>query len=613
MTLPLVLAVALSAGNAEFDAEARRGACDIALRRLCATTAGQGLGTGVLARAMLDDPARFVGAAEAERACRAIYAAALADRHAAAAGEIVRQLGLATNAAVGAANAVARAVEAHFAGTFAADRAAAVAAQAKTLSGTIRPSEAELESEDEATLRRRMTASVVAGQRTPVFEENLRYVSERIVDPVIADGRRERKRQCEYLSRTRCEAYAPEAMAREIEANLRKNVAERQAREKEPAKAWGVFPGVLQKELPPVVERRAVGIVAKAVDEAAVDVSAESVRRAMSADPAAHRKADESERSVRTAFSAQILAAALAQAERAAPEGERGAFSAFVRRHAEAPELARAVGARVRREVVPKWQAVRAELAQAEAARLWPTLADRTWHPPADLADRVAARSDYASAVREWRSVPELAALARAGDGRPVMEESAAKADRAVAAAFELARSAIAAQNALVDEAEPAVLAEAMERKASFWRRTPDFRAIVGLLTDAVGERWRATRLQTLWGTGARPANAAEQHADLFPSVRTRIELVARKILEEMEKPQPVPERTPEPEAVVEEPQQTFAIVVERTDDRVTVRLEQGRSTLVERTAEARMSDYRNAVKAVSDRLGAEILRLRDP
>ena len=614
MMLPtLVLSVALSAGNAEFDAEARRGACDIALRRLRETTVEQGLGTGVLARAMLDDPSRFVRAADAEKACRTIYADALAGRYAASAGEIVRQLGLATNAAADASDAVSRAVEAHFATTFAADRATAVAAQAKSVSGAIRPSEAEFETLDEATLRRQMTAKVAAGQQTPVFEENLQYISERIVDPVIADGRRERKRQCDYLARTKCEAYAPEAMAREIEANLRKNVAERQAREKDPSKAWGVFPGVLRRELPPVVERRALGLVAREAEEVAVDVSAESVRRAMAADPAAHRKASDSEKAIRTAFAAQILEAALARAERAAPEKERAAFAAFVRRQASAPALARAVGARVRRDVLPKWRVVREELAQAEAARLWPTLADRTWYPAADLADRMAARSDYAAAVKDWRSVADLAPLAEAGGGPFVMEESVARADRSVAAAFELARSAIAAQNALVGAAEPDVLAEARDRKASLWRRTPDLQAIVGLLTEAVESRWRETRVRTLWGTDARPANASEQHAALFPSVRTRIELVARKILEEMENPTSVPEPRPEPGEAVEEPKQTFSIVVERKDDCVTVKLEQGRATVAERTTRAKMSDYRDAMRAVSDKLGSEFLKLREP
>ena len=42
---------------------------------------------------------------------------------------------------------------------------------------------------------------------------------------------------------------------------------------------------------------------------------------------------------------------------------------------------------------------------------------------------------------------------------------------------------------------------------------------------------------------------AAQQHAELFPSVRRKIELLARVILEEMNDPEPRPETEPEPES----------------------------------------------------------------
>lgn len=615
--LSLVLAAALSAGNAAFEADAQRGACEIALARLRVETIDKGLATGVLERAMLDDPARFASADAARRACRDVYAAALARQFAAAATNIVRQLGL--DAAPTAADdaALGKAVAARFDAAYAAERAAAVAAQARTIAGAVRPREADLETKDDAALRREMAAKVVARQATPVFEENLRYISERLVDPVLADGRREMKRQRDYLSRTRCEAYAPDALARELERNLRQNVAERQAKESDPARAWGVFPGVLKAGVPSAVERRLVGLAARAVDDVTLDVTAESVLKAIAADPAAHRKASESEKAFSTAYSAQLLGEAVEKAGSHAPEGERAAFAAFVRQHAADAALSRAVSARLRREALPKWRAARDEVARTEAARLWPTLADRTWFPSAELADRVAARSDYASAVKRWRETPELSDLARPEEGRAVMDETAAAADRSVAAAFDLARTAIVAQNAILSDAEPGVLREARRRKGSFFRRTPDLKALVGLLTEAVEKAWGERRLSTLWGAdGERPANAAEQHAALFPSVRRRIELVAKSILEEMERPEPEekPEEPPEPtesETPPESLPQTYSIVVERAGDAVRVRLEQGGRPVIERASKATLSDYREAVRAVSDKLGTDILNLK--
>ena len=141
------------------------------------------------------------------------------------------------------------------------------------------------------------------------------------------------------------------------------------------------------------------------------------------------------------------------------------------------------------------------------------------------------------------------------------------------------------------------------------------------MLTEAVEKRWGEKRVATLWGDGERPANADAQHAALYPSVRRQIELVARSILEQMEKPEPEPEKKPEPEEKPEDPSESdqqseetlmmFSIIVEREGDEVKVKLEQGKTTVAERSAKARMSDYQGAMKYVSDKLGTEILKLK--
>ena len=621
--LPIVFAAALSAGNAEFDQVARDGAADIAVSRIVAELAKKGPPSGSLERAMLAASNRFVSREEAKAACRLIYAAAVEAELERRTKAVQERLGL------GDEFRPKRGQQAYdnkddnrlFEEAFEAERKSACEKQAKTIAGAVKPSEAEVETKDEGALRDEMTQKVAAQQKAAVFEENLRYISEAIVDPVIADAKREMKRQREYLTRTKCESYSPSALAKEIEANLRKNVAERQAKESDPAKSWGVFPKTLAEALPAAVEKRTLERVAKNVDDVTVAVEPEEIRKTITADPAAHRTAADSEAVFRGLFTAQVLDGALAKAVQDAPANERDAFAAYVKAHASSPEIVRAVESRVRREVLPKWREVRAAVAKAEADRIWPTLGDRTWYPEAELADEIAARSDYAAAVKSWRTAPALETLAKADGGQPVMEETAADADRSVSAAFDLARSAIAAQNAIVGEVEPSVLGEAKDRKSSFWRATPDLKAIVGMLTAAVESRWSERRSETLWGNGERPANADEQHVALFPSVRKHIELVARAILEEMEKPEPEPEKKPQPEEPTEDPSDSdqesdeellkFSIVVQREGDQVTVKLEQGKSTVAEKSAKAKMSDYQGAMKFVSDKLGTDILKLK--
>jgi len=204
------------------------------------------------------------------------------------------------------------------------------------------------------------------------------------------------------------------------------------------------------------------------------------------------------------------------------------------------------------------------------------------------------------------------------------MDETAADADASVARAFELARTALAAQNAVLEEIEPKVLAEAKDRKSSFWSRTPDLAAIVGMLTEGVETGWAERRVRTLWGDGEKPANAEAQHAMLFPSVKKRIELVARSILEQMEKPEPKPEEKPEtpPEEKPEEPDPSdspekpeeplmaYSIMVERDGETVKVKLMQGKTSVAERTPKAKIDEFNEAMKLISDKLGRDILRL---
>ena len=606
--LAVLFAVALSAGNAEFERTAAEGAADIAIDRIAAELSAKGASAGALTKAMLADPQRFASRVEAESACRAIYEKQVDAEFAAAAEAVRKRLSLGKDYAPKFASAQRTAALGRFAAAFAEERTAACATQAKGIAGTVRPSEADFETKDEAALRKEMTAKVAAQQKGGVFEENLGYISKTVVDPVIASARAEMKRQRDYLMRTRCEAYAPSLLAKELEANLRKNVEERRAKESDPSKAWGVFPKTLAEGIPEATARRTLERVTRCADDVPVRVDAADISAAIAKDPKLHRKAADSEKAFRGAFEKAVLDGALARAEREAPEPERKEFAAYVRAHAGEAAIGKVVEARVRRELIPELRKVREEIARADFAHGWPQLANGTWYPDAELADTVAARSDYQKAVGGWRKMAELSDLSLRGAKAVRLVETDALADKAVAGAFDRARDAIAAQNAILTAAEPEVLGEAKDRKASFWRRTPDYKKIMELLTEAVEDRWDEARVETLWpDAGTRPENAEDQHAAIFPSVRKRIELIAKSILEEMEKP----ENPSESDQQTEDPLTMFSITVAREGDRVKVKLDQGKSTVAEKTAKARMSDYQGAMKYVSDKLGKEILKLK--
>ncbi len=602
--LALLLAATLSAGNAEFDATARDGARDISLSRVRGELLDKGPAPGALERAMLADPKKFEKPDEAEALCRGVFADELRAQFAARSRDIAERLGIAPGAAELDAGSAGEIAGRHFASAFAAERKAAVEAQARTIVAATRPTEAEFDAKSDDELREQMQKRILDGQKTAVFAENRQFISERMVEPVIKDARREQRRQAEYLMRARCDTAAPSMLAADLKARLKENVKERREKADDPSKAWGVFAGTFEKSIGPAVERRTLDRLEKKMETTKVEVDVDSILREIVESPQMHVKASESERIFASRYSAALLACALDGTCGDAPLPERGELRQYLSSRLGCERIGKAADAKVRREVLPKWREARAAAAKRQADGTWPALADGTWFPPAEVADDVAARSDYAKSVREWRSLAALKPLADAPQGRPLMEEADRRADAEVAAAFDIARSAIAAQNAIVDRSHAQVLVEAKRRKDSFWSRTPDLKTVVELLTQATEASWEASRLDTLWPDEAkRPANAAEQHKALFPSVRRKIELLARTILDEMNEPQPqTDEKPPEPQPDEPPPEEVveFAISVRRAGNAVEVSLKQGDAVVESATVPARKGDFESAMSKVT-------------
>ena len=609
---PLMLAAALAAGNAEFDAAANDGALSVAVSRENTRLRKEGPKAGAMKAKMLAAPGDYETAAAAKERCRTEYFELMTTELVAARTAIAARLGVRPYVASDKAGDFAEAEWLPvFERRFAAERKAACEEQAKTIAAKVKPSEADFGRKDEAEIRSELAAAVIAQQQTVVFEENRKYVSEQIVEPVMASAKKEIKRQRDSLKRLRCDAYAPSVLERELAEKLAKSVSERNAKSDGEAIVWGVFPIVAVDGVKGEADRRVLERVADAVDGVNVDIDQAKVRGIIAADREHHRLAADSERTFRGDFTLILVSNAVAEVAAEAPEAERDEFRAYVTERSADSSFGKAVETRVRRELLPRLCEVRGRIAAEDAVRFWPTLMDGTWFPEPSLADDVCARSDYAAAVKRWRDSPELVTLARAGTGYVLIEETEKLADGRVAKAFDLARSAINAQNAVLDRAVPEVRAEAERRKSGWFSRTPDFDKLVEMLSEAVTAKWDATRMAVLWGEEERPANAAEQHRELFPSVRRRIELEAKSILDELEPEEP-PEEPAEASEDVETPPeaQEFSVSVRRSGNALETQIRRGEETLFRKSCQAEADEFRSVSRDVSEKL-IEVLELK--
>jgi hypothetical protein len=623
----VILAVAsLAAGSEEFDRAAAEGAARLVINRIKADIANKPLAGNDLKESMLASPAAAAKRADAEKICRQVYRAAAEAQLKQQADEVLARLAngngavfseeFRTEAARLGESKEKQMMSGPFAKAFAEARKAACDEQARTIAVKIRPSMSEADEDNDAKMRAALTQRIAASQSNAVFEENLGYISQKIVNPIIEDSKREKRRQGEYVRRVRSDAMAPSTLVADISAKLAANVESRKAQAKNSAMAWGIFPSVTNVTLKKAVERRIDDHFISKIAEVPHSIDVDQLAKEIASDRKAHRLASESERLVVTLRTVKLITDALNGVVADATEKERAELKKFLEGRISQQNVTRAVAARMAETVRPAWREARRKVTAGELSELWPTLADRTWYPQAAVADDICARADFAAAIAQWRKLPALREL----DGeKDALEETEVEADRRVKEAFELARAAIVAQTKIVEGEMPGVLAESIKRKEGFWTRTPKLADIVAMLTEATEKRWSDTRLNTLWPiAGSAPANAAEQHAELFPSVRKKIELVARTILEEMqkepeakdEKPkEPEPDPTPAPEEEMEE--ELCTITFETRGDRVVVKAERGKKVLVERSAPMTATGFEQAVKEVGAVVGREVLKLK--
>ncbi len=514
-----------------------------------------------LVREMAGDPGRYADPAAAKTLLQTIYRQGIADRYHEAAGRYLDRLAgdggraaLFDNAFLSEAlslpdEALDGVVVRTYAGVFADARKTVCRGQAETLVADIRPTEAEFEATPRAELMRTLTRRVAEAQRQPVFEENLAYISEAIVTPMLDAAEEQRKTQRVFIESEPVDDWSPASIARTLSQGLVRHVAAAAADPvAEGRVTYGVFPSVVSA-IPAVAQTRAVGRIRRMADELPVDLDEAALFSVIAANPADHRTEQASLAAFEPTLEARVGADVLARCQALVPSEEWVEFESFARAALAAGPLRQAVSARVRKELLPKVQAAREACARQQAAAWFAVIMEDRWHPSGERVDAVYALADYRKALRGWRDIPELADVAAVAAEQPLMDETARLLDHQIVVLFDRGRMAQTRQHRIVDEAF-----DGFKTELGGEPRLPDMTVLVERYRRRVRSVWDVERDGVLWGEAdaPRPVNAAEQHAALFPSTEERIELRVRSLLESLE--QALQETTPEAEPVDEAP-----------------------------------------------------------
>ena len=615
----LALAVPAVAGTGSGDAALDRASAELAaslvLRDLRAELRAKPADPAALRDAMLADPAANADPAAAERNMALAHSNALAQAFAAEARALLDRLAAPQPRAerFGAAFLaeaetappadVAEAVRTAFPAAFRTARAEAVRAQAAELDACVRPTPAEVESVPRDELARSLAERIEAGQRTAVFHENRDHIGRAIVGPMLDDAFAQREAQRESVRRDGPGAagFAPSVIAANLARSLLERLDERRAAEPD-AYVYGPFPSATGEVARVAAEARALARFAEAARQAPVPFDERAARTAIEAAPAAHRRRDDSLRAFEPALREAVRAAAEKGLLDRAPASEREECSSFLRGRGEDQAVVRAVSDRVRGELLPRLSALRAALSDEQFAARCGGLADGSWYPDDALVDAVCAEEmDFRRTLRGWRRVPGLAELDAAAPEAELFEETAAKLDAALLAAFEPSVAARASQHKTTDGLYDEIKAQVREMEDS-----PDADRIAQIYAARVSLDWEEARPGVL---GLDPGAEDDGRClDLFPSVVEKIRLLAKTMLEQLERekrdPETPPEPTPpQPDAPPEELRQIEVecdLVFDRRGDafEVTVRAE-GRD-LGKYSCPAAPEAFRGSVRAFS-------------
>lgn len=548
ITVVLALLALSAAGVSRdaFDRTAAEGAARIVLNAI----AGEALTGGAAAKAqlvaaMMGDPGKYTVAAKAREGLKDDFRRWLEQKYAAEAAKVLERLArpgkpedaftaeFREKAVVMPSATAEKSLSDVYPGAFEAARIEACRQQAATLQATVRPSEEEVERLSAEELRKVLSDRLAKEQKTPVFEENLAYISEQIAQPMVEEAKRQRDWQVESVRRDRPDGYAPAVIQRALVERLARKVEDRRQKAKDGKWVYGFFPSVTNSV---VVERSEKVAMQRAVDgvqELQLSVDASEVGKRFTQEPEKHAKRDASEREISAMLEGRVREAALAAVCAKAPEGERAQFGEFVRARSDKGAYAAAVHRRVGEDLMPQVRRIREEFARRQFSTTYPTVADGTWFPDGGTVDAFCERHDYKAAVRGWREQKELDQLAAAGKGKTFLEEADGLVDAGVQSAFDRANSARNAQLKFVQREG----GEMQRRLKAADASLPKLEEVVAELTKAVEGDWTEAREKVLWnGVKERPKNAAEQHRELFPSVRERIVEKAKAMLEQAEK-----------------------------------------------------------------------------
>lgn len=437
-------------------------------------------------------------------------------------------------------------VEQKYSTVFTTARTRACKEQAERLTATVRPSVQEVDELSREELTARMTDRVAKAQTETVYQENLGFISEQIVAPMLDEAYKQREEQRQYVERTSVDGYSPSRIAVELQKKLNEELARRRSSAAEGQHVYDCFPSIIE-QLDEISRQRAFGLYEDKINTIPLNLDAATVLRELEASPEKHRKLADSEKHFMPMLQTQLCEQGFQAILVAAKPEEKDEVTAFIMGHDEQKRQAPAI-ARLKRELTPLLVEVRKQCAQKQFEGMYVELFEKSWYPSATLVDSVCESPNYRKTLDNWREIGGLENFARVEEQQVILEETSVLVSNAIFSGFDQGSEARTAQHRLVDNTFAAVRNEVKSMD-----NLPPIEQIIQIYVSKVGALWKEERLIVVQFPEGKEDDG--RYSELFPSTIKKIELLSKTLLEQLEK-EKQEEIKPE-EKPIEDPNET--------------------------------------------------------
>lgn len=531
-------------------------AATLALNKLSNTIAQAPADDNSLYTEMMAAPASYTDPTKAEELLKTIFAKGISDSFASDATQMLIRLADGKDATelfgadfiIGATNAPQELVDTfvakHYKTTFQKARKRACKEQATRIAAKVSPTEEEIDNLPKDELSKLMATRVAQAQSEPVFQENMKYIGDAIVKPMLEDAYNQRDFQRAFSRTCAVNGIAQSTIATNILLRLTANIKAKKDAAKTGEVIYGIFPSVIAVTIPECAENRAKEILSQALADTKLPLDINALAKEISVNPKSHRTIEDSRKAFQQGLSTKLIAAATEKTLSLAQPNEKGETQAFAKNYFSSAEITKGLNTRITKELDTTLKPLRNAFAEIQFKESFPTLEAKEWYPDENLIDHVAESNDFRRVLKKWRKLDALEEFAKTEAQNPLLEETSQKLDKTIVESFEPGTAALISQHKSVKDLFAEIKGGIAKEGA-----TPKLNKIVDLYTKRVSDKWEEEREKLL------PKELIEKklYKDLFPSTKRLIELMAKTIMESMaeptpeeEKPKP-PEDTPQP------------------------------------------------------------------